>query len=66
MMLARIPMIAVLSILGIAVTGLGIGLVAAAKAPLGYQDDTGFHFGQQTSRQPEPDLSYSMPEPRPA
>jgi hypothetical protein len=40
-------MIAVLVIFGMIAAALGVGFVATALAPLGYQDDTGFHFGQQ-------------------
>ena len=39
-------MIAVLIIVGLSAVGLGIGLIAAATAPAGYQDETGFHYGQ--------------------
>ena len=46
-MLDFASMIAVLVILGVIAVGLGVGLIATALAPLGYQDATGFHFGQQ-------------------
>jgi hypothetical protein len=39
-------MIAVLVIFGLSVAGLGIGLIAASLAPAGYQDKSGFHYGQ--------------------
>ncbi len=34
-----------LLIIGFLALGLAIELAAAAKAPSGYQDDSGFHFG---------------------
>jgi hypothetical protein len=32
---------------GLVAVGLIIELVAAARAPLGYQDENGFHFGPE-------------------
>jgi len=43
----------------------GIGLIMAATAPVGYQDETGFHFGSEPTKSPdaarerEPDLVLS-------
>jgi hypothetical protein len=34
-----------LSILALVAGGVTLELFAAARAPLGYQDDRGFHFG---------------------
>ena len=34
-----------LSVLALVLGGLTLELFAAAKAPLGYQDERGFHFG---------------------
>ena len=61
-------MIAVFLILGLVVVGIGIGLVATASAPLGYQDETGFHLGQPEGEFAGEELSYacSVPEPKPA
>lgn len=57
-------MIAVLFILlGLIAASLGIGMVGTARAPLGYQDETGFHFGQQQGA-PEEEFSYSLPQPK--
>ena len=42
-------MIAGLIIVGFAVTGVALGMFVARTAPVGYQDDKGFHFGTQTS-----------------
>ena len=58
-------MIAVLILFGLIVAGLGIGLVATAKAPVGYQDATGFHFGQQNGASEET-FVYGLAQPKPA
>ena len=50
-------MTAVLIILGIVTDGLILEWVAAARAPLGYQDENGFHFGQEHGK--------TVPELRP-
>jgi len=42
-------MIAGLVIMGFAVTGVVLGMFVAKTAPVGYQDDKGFHFGAQPS-----------------
>jgi hypothetical protein len=36
-------------IAGFAVAGVVIGMVVAKTAPVGYQDDKGFHFGPEQS-----------------
>lgn len=38
-------MIIALFIIGFTGIGLVVGLVAAAQAPVGYQDEAGFHYG---------------------
>jgi hypothetical protein len=38
-------MIAALIVVGIAASGVVLGLYAAMSAPVGYQDQAGFHFG---------------------
>lgn len=43
-------MIAVLTILGFVAAGLLIGFSAMASAPVGFQDDQGFHFGPDQDR----------------
>lgn len=40
-------MIIALFIVGLSAIGLIVGLVAASNAPVGYQDDNGFHFGPE-------------------
>jgi hypothetical protein len=40
-------MILALFTVGLVAAGLTIGLIVTATAPLGYEDDTGFHFGEQ-------------------
>jgi hypothetical protein len=55
-------MIVVLAILGLIAAGLGIGLIASATAPMGYQDETGFHMGQAHGASEE-ELAYAVPHP---
>lgn len=38
-------MIATLVILGFTAVGSVVAMIAATKAPMGYQDDAGFHYG---------------------
>lgn len=40
-------MMSLMILLGWVVGGVIIELIAASKAPLGYQDETGFHLGQK-------------------
>jgi len=49
-------MIAVLILSGLVVVGLILGFVATATAPVGYQDEVGFHYGPEhaTSEEREP------------
>ena len=35
---------------GFTVTGLILGLFATATAPVGYEDETGFHFGNENGQ----------------
>ncbi len=35
---------------GFTVTGLIIGLFATATAPVGYEDESGFHFGNEAGQ----------------
>jgi hypothetical protein len=42
-------MIAGLVIVGFAITGMVLGMVVAKTAPVGYQDEKGFHFGADQS-----------------
>ena len=46
-------MIAGLIIAGFAVAGVVIGMVVAKTAPVGYQDEKGFHFGTDQSAHAE-------------
>ena len=47
-------MIAAIVILGFTVVGMALSMFVAAKAPVGYQDEKGFHFGpEQTVNAPE-------------
>lgn len=38
-------MIAALIVLGLAASGVVLGVYAVMSAPVGYQDQAGFHFG---------------------
>ncbi|MGN6552897.1 MAG: hypothetical protein ACTHLW_04160 [Verrucomicrobiota bacterium] len=40
-------MIAVFIILGFVATGILIGLFATATAPVGFEDESGFHYGPE-------------------
>ncbi|HWC59535.1 MAG TPA: hypothetical protein VHC44_07550 [Verrucomicrobiae bacterium] len=42
-------MIVGLVIAGFAVTGVVLGMFVAKTAPVGYQDEKGFHFGAQSA-----------------
>jgi len=57
-------MIALLILSGLVVGGLILGLILTETAPLGYQDASGFHYGQpHGSPQPEmPELA--LPQPK--
>ena len=35
------------------VAGLIVEMIAAARAPLGYQDESGFHFGREQAAKAE-------------
>lgn len=56
-------MIAVLVILGLVAAGLILGLVATSRAPFGYQDETGFHYGPERTKA-APEFSGKVPEPK--
>lgn len=43
-------MTVLLSILAFSCLGLIVGLIAATRAPLGYEDESGFHFGVESPR----------------
>lgn len=49
MLKPSIMLIAGLIIVGFAVAGMVLGAVVAKTAPVGYQDEKGFHFGAQES-----------------
>jgi len=42
-----------LSIFALVAGGVTVELIAAARAPLGYQDERGFHLGVETGQKPE-------------
>jgi hypothetical protein len=63
MLLPKLLMIAVLVIFGFVAGSLGVGLIVTARAPFGYEDETGFHFGRQEDTAGQP-FRYGMPEPK--
>jgi hypothetical protein len=42
-------MLATIVLLGFAVAGLAVGMIVTATAPVGYQDEKGFHFGAEST-----------------
>ena len=62
-MLRKSLMIVVLAILGFIALGLGIGVIATSIAPRGYEDEEGFHFGQEEPAALE-QISHRVPEPK--
>jgi hypothetical protein len=58
-------MIPVLFILGVLAVGFLIGLLATSTAPMGYEDETGFHFGDPEGTLRE-ELPARLPHPAPA
>jgi hypothetical protein len=57
-------MTAVFVVFGLIAAGFGIGLIATASAPMGYEDETGFHFGQEEFTS-ENSPAYPVPQPKP-
>lgn len=55
-------MIALLIVAGLVAAGLIIGFVATAKAPMGFQDETGFHYGPDTERAEEFQVTVAEPK----
>ena len=51
---------------GLVVMGLAFGLVAIVTAPVGYQDEKGFHFGPKETSQAEATFAFGMAEHRTA
>jgi len=50
-------LIAVMALSGV---GLGVVLYAASRAPMGYEDGSGFHYGPET-HQPARDVPMGVP-----
>ena len=50
-------LIAVMALSGV---GLGVVLYAASKAPMGYEDGSGFHYGPET-REPVREMPMGVP-----
>jgi hypothetical protein len=55
----------VIGLVAVLAGGLVLELFAAARAPLGYQDEHGFHLGIPVGQAPDASL-LSTPAPRPA
>lgn len=60
---SKSEMIAALIIFGLIAGGYTIGLLAAAAAPVGYQDETGFHYGRQEGATEE-EFPCGVPQPK--
>ena len=56
-----IMLIAGLIIAGFAVTGVVLGMVIARTAPVGYQDETGFHLGVESASASH-SVSFDLPK----
>ena len=55
----------VLGLIAVLAGGLVLELFAASRAPLGYQDESGFHFGIPVRQAPDASvLSTRAPKPR--
>ena len=59
-------MIAGLIIAGFTVTGVVIGMVVTKTAPVGYQDEKGFHFGAEQSAHAAETFAYEVPHAKAA
>lgn len=58
-------MIIALIIIGLTAIGLVIGLVAASNAPVGYQDEAGFHFGPEyATATAQKEVAHGVRQPR--
>ena len=56
-------MVTLLVMIGVVSMGFFIGLIATAMAPVGYQDESGFHFGNEQGSSAE-EFAYPMPQPK--
>jgi len=60
-------MIAALIVGGLFVMGVVLGVVAVKTAPVGFQDEKGFHFGpEQTATHSEPTFAFEIPHAKAA
>jgi hypothetical protein len=50
-----------LIILGFVAAGVVLGLYAVASAPVGYQDEKGFHFGPEQTVRAEQTFGFEVP-----
>ncbi len=61
-MLPTSAMIALLIVCGLTAVSFLIGFVAVSVAPVGYQDDAGFHFGQDNEECAEAFAAHAEPK----
>ncbi|MFO1478257.1 MAG: hypothetical protein U1F98_16610 [Verrucomicrobiota bacterium] len=54
-------MVILLVMIGVVSLGFLVGLLATATAPMGYQDETGFHLGNESA---SADFGCAVPEPK--
>ena len=66
MLIPAIMLIAGLIIAGFAVVGMGIAMVVAKTAPVGYQDEKGFHFGADESSHASETYAFEVPHAKAA
>lgn len=59
-------MIAGLVIAGFAVTGVVLGMFVAKTAPVGYQDEKGFHFGADQPAHASETFAFEVPHAKAA
>jgi hypothetical protein len=59
-------MIAGLIIAGFAAAGVVLGMVVAKTAPVGYQDEKGFHFGSADSAHAAENYAFEVPHAKAA
>jgi hypothetical protein len=59
-------MIAGLIIVGFAAAGVVLGMVIAKTAPVGYQDEKGFHFGPADSAHAAENYAFEVPHAKAA
>jgi hypothetical protein len=59
-------MIAVLILAACVVIGVLFGFFATATSPVGYEDESGFHFGPNQKKSAKKESGYRVPQPKAA